>query len=95
MPSCCADGPSPEGGRRQHTHGSGYAEAFADWKKAFGFPDGKEHAVLYTNAIVCAERRVFADEIIAELSLKQKMDMGISASRPVSGKGRGSGGRAS
>jgi hypothetical protein len=57
--------------------GRAYAEAFAEWKKAFGFPDGKEHAVLYSNAIVCAEHRVLADEIIADLSLKQKMDMGI------------------
>ncbi len=57
--------------------GRGYAEAFAEWKKTFGFPDGEEHAVLYSNAIVCAEHRVLADEIIAELSLKKKMDMGI------------------
>jgi hypothetical protein len=43
----------------------------------FGFPDGEEHGVLYDNAIVCAEHRTVADQIIAELSLKKKMDLGI------------------
>ena len=57
--------------------GKAYAEAFRDWKQAFKLPTGKEAESYYSCAIVCAEHRTIADDIIAGLSGKQRSEMGM------------------
>lgn len=57
--------------------GRGYNEAFRDWKKGFGFPESKEASSFYDHAIICAQHRDLADAIIAELSVKQREEIGV------------------
>ena len=57
--------------------GKAYSEAFREWKKGFRFPDGKPAENYYDAAIVCAQNRTVADEIIAMLEPRQRAEMGI------------------
>jgi hypothetical protein len=57
--------------------GRPYAEALYGWKRAFKFPEGKDAEALYDHAMICAEHRAIADEIIAGLTDKQKAEMGM------------------
>jgi hypothetical protein len=57
--------------------GKAYAEAFREWKTAFKFREGKDAENYYDVAIVCAQHRTIADEIVALLSPKQRSDMGM------------------
>ncbi len=57
--------------------GRAYAEAFREWKQGFRFRTGKDAEAYYDHAIVCAQHRTIADEIIAGLSCKQRAEMGI------------------
>jgi hypothetical protein len=54
-----------------------YAEAFRQWKAAMKFPAGKEYEVLYDAAIVCAQHRSIAEEVIANLYAKRRVEIGI------------------
>jgi hypothetical protein len=57
--------------------GKAYNEAYRDWKAAFKFPKGKDAQALYDAAIVCAQHRTIADDIINMLDAKKRADMGI------------------
>jgi hypothetical protein len=57
--------------------GKAYAEAFREWKQAFKFREGKEAENYYDAAIVCAQHRTIANEIVSLLSVKQKSEMGM------------------
>jgi hypothetical protein len=57
--------------------GKAYNEAYRDWKTAFKFPTGKDAEALYDAAIVCAQHRSLADDIIAMLDPKKRAEMGI------------------
>jgi hypothetical protein len=57
--------------------GKAYAEAFREWKKAFKFREGKEAENYYDAAIVCAQHRTIASEIVNLLNVKQKTEMGM------------------
>jgi hypothetical protein len=57
--------------------GRAYAEAFREWKAMFKFPTGKENEALYDAAIVCAQHRALAEEIIASLAVKKRVEMGV------------------
>jgi hypothetical protein len=57
--------------------GRTYAEAFREWKTAFRFREGKDAENYYDAAIVCAQHRTIADEIIGSLSGKQRTEMGV------------------
>lgn len=58
--------------------GKTYSEALKEWKKAFKFREGKDAEAYYDYAIVCAQHRTIADEIVSLLSVKQKAEMGMS-----------------
>ena len=58
--------------------GKAYAEALREWKRAFKFREGKDAENYYDSAIVCAQHRTIANEIISLLSGKQKSEMGMS-----------------
>ena len=58
-------------------NGRKYAEAYQDWKTLFGFPGGKEYNALYDHAIVCAQHRPIAEEVMAGLGSKERMGIGI------------------
>ena len=64
--------------RTNKPQGKTYAEALLQWKKAFRFREGKDAQAYYDYAIVCAQHRSVADEIIASLSIKQKAEMGMA-----------------
>ena len=67
--------------RTNHPSGRGYAEAFAAWKKQFGFTANKGLPLppaYLDNCILAAANRTVADKIIAELSPAQRPGMGIS-----------------
>ena len=49
--------------------GRAYAEAFREWKAMFKFPTDKENEALYDAAIVCAQHRALAEEVIASLAV--------------------------
>jgi hypothetical protein len=51
--------------------GKAYAEAFREWKTAFKFREGKDAENYYDAAIVCAQHRTIANEIIASASSKR------------------------
>jgi hypothetical protein len=57
--------------------GKAYAEAFREWKKAFKFREGKEAENYYDATIVCAQHHTIANEIVSQLSVKQKSEMGM------------------
>jgi hypothetical protein len=57
--------------------GKAYAEAFREWKQAFKFREGREAEDYYAVAIVCAQHRTIADEIVAGLRPKQRSEMGV------------------
>jgi hypothetical protein len=57
--------------------GQRYAEAFRQWKGMMKFPAGKEYEALYDAAIVCAQHRSIAEEVIANLDVKQRGEIGI------------------
>ena len=58
--------------------GKAYAEALREWKRGFKFREGKDAEYYYDNAIVCAQHRTLADEIISLLSERQKSEMGMA-----------------
>jgi hypothetical protein len=58
-------------------NGKAYAVAFRDWKQAFKFREGREAENYYDSAIVCAQHRTIANEIVSLLSAKQKTEMGM------------------
>jgi hypothetical protein len=68
--------------RVNHPNGKQYAQAFAAWKKQFGFTLDNKGLPLPTqyldNCILAAANRTVADRIIAELSPGQRAGMGIS-----------------
>lgn len=68
--------------RVNHPNGKQYAQAFAAWKKQFGFTADNKGLPLPTqyldNCILAAANRTIADRIIAELSPTQRAGMGIS-----------------
>jgi hypothetical protein len=57
--------------------GQRYAEAFRQWKAAMKFPAGKEYEALYDAAIVCAQHRSIAEEVIANLDQRRRVEIGI------------------
>jgi hypothetical protein len=57
--------------------GRRYADQFYAWKQRMGYPTTKDYSPLYDAAIVCAEHRVDADDIIASLSVKERIKLGI------------------
>jgi hypothetical protein len=57
--------------------GRKYAEAFSEWKTTFKFPSGKDYNALYDHAIICAQHRSIAQEMLDGLSLQQRVEMGI------------------
>jgi hypothetical protein len=57
--------------------GRAYAEAFREWKATFKFPTGKENEALYDAAITCAQHRALAEEVIASLAVKKRVEMGV------------------
>jgi hypothetical protein len=57
--------------------GKAYAEAFREWKQVFKFRQGKDAGNYYDAAIVCAQHRTIANEIVSLLSVKQKSEMGM------------------
>jgi hypothetical protein len=57
--------------------GKAYAEAFREWKQAFKFREGKDAENYYDAAIVCAQHRTIANEIVSLLDVKQKSEMGM------------------
>ena len=57
--------------------GKAYAEAFREWKQAFKFREGKDAENYYDAAIVCAQHRTIANEIVSLLNVKQKSEMGM------------------
>jgi hypothetical protein len=63
--------------RTNKPQGRAYAEAFREWKAMFKFPTGKDNEALYDAAIVCAQHRALAEEIIASLDVKKRVEMGI------------------
>jgi hypothetical protein len=68
--------------RVNHPNGKQYAQAFAAWKKQFGFTADNKGLPLPTqyldNCILAAANRTIADKIIAELSPAQRAGLGIS-----------------
>ena len=68
--------------RVNHPNGKQYAQAFAAWKKQFGFTTDNKGLPLPTqyldNCILAAANRTIADKIIADLSPSQRAGMGIS-----------------
>jgi hypothetical protein len=57
--------------------GRRYADQFYEWKQKFGFPTTKDYTALYDAAITCASHRQDADEIIASLSIRERVRFGI------------------
>jgi hypothetical protein len=58
----------------------GYALAFQQWKKKYGFPDEKTNAAakrFYSDAIVLAEHREFAETLVNAMPATQKAEMGV------------------
>jgi hypothetical protein len=43
----------------------------------FKFPTGKDNESLYDAAIVCSQHRALAEEIIASLGIKKRIEMGV------------------
>jgi hypothetical protein len=65
------------GGALNKADGRRYADQFFAWKTRFGFPTTKDYTPLYDAAIVCAEHRQDADDIIGSLSVKERIKLGI------------------
>jgi hypothetical protein len=63
--------------RTNKPQGRAYAEAFREWKAMLRFPTGKDAEALYDAAIVCAQHRALAEEIIASLEVKKRVEMGV------------------
>jgi hypothetical protein len=63
--------------RTNRPQGRTYAEAFREWKAMLKFPTGKDAEALYDAAIVCAQHRAIAEEIIASLDIKRRVEMGV------------------
>jgi hypothetical protein len=58
----------------------GYALAFRQWKRKFHFPDDttdKGAARFYSDAIVVAEHKELAEQLIAIMTATRKADMGV------------------
>ena len=67
--------------RVNHPNGKQYAQAFAAWKKQFGFTAHKGLPLptqYLDNCIFAAANRAVAEKIIADLSPSQRAGMGIS-----------------
>jgi hypothetical protein len=57
--------------------GRRYGDQFYAWKQRMGYPTDKSYSPLYDSAIVCAEHRADSDEIIASLSVRERIRLGI------------------
>jgi hypothetical protein len=58
-------------------NGKAYAGQFKTWKRLFKFPEGREAEQLYDAAITCAANRSIADLVIASLSVKRRVELGV------------------
>lgn len=58
--------------------GRAYAEAFMEWKRGFKFREDKDGKAYCDHAIVCAQHRTIADDIIAGMSAKQRAEIGAA-----------------
>jgi hypothetical protein len=58
--------------------GKNYAEALMEWKQGFKFREDKDAKAYYDHAIVCAQHRTIADDIVAGLSGKQRAEIGAA-----------------
>jgi hypothetical protein len=63
------------------TRDKGYALAFKQWKRQFKFPDDDSipgAARFYTDAILIAEQRELANELIVKMGSERKAEMGVA-----------------
>jgi len=58
--------------------GKNYAEALMEWKQGFKFRQDKDAKAYYDHAIVCAQHRSIADDLVAGLSGKQRAEIGAA-----------------
>jgi hypothetical protein len=57
--------------------GNPYTLYFQEWKREFKFPEGQRDERFFDEAIVCAQNKTIANEIIASLNVNQRAEMGV------------------